>query len=325
MPEPAIRVENLRYQYRHAPTPALDGLDFSVGPGEIFGLLGPNGAGKSTAVKILTTILKPGGGRAFVGGRDVALHPLEARRQLAAVLQENAIETLLSVRDNLELYGRLHGLSAAETKTRAAPMIELLGLGDQLEKRAQTLSGGYKRRLQVTKALMIETPVLFLDEATTGMDPLIKRTVMNAIREQARRGRAVLLTTQLLDEAEALCDRMTLLHMGKSIASGRLAEIKGQFKKVFSISLGFTGADPLAVAALRELTPRKIEEGGGEILMTVEGREDEWIRQIAKISERWPLSHFEIRGASLEEIFIELYGAEEQHQDRCASDATTGH
>ncbi len=322
--EPAILVEKLRYQYRGAPSPALDGLDFSVNPGEIFGLLGPNGAGKSTAVKILTTILKPGGGRAFVGGCDVARQPLAARRLLAAVLQENAIETLLSVRDNLRLYGRLHGLSGVETEKSAAPVIELLGLGDQMDKRAQALSGGYKRRLQVAKALMIETPVLFLDEATTGMDPLIKRTVMNAIREQAKRGRTVLLTTQLLDEAEALCDRMTLLHHGKSIASGRLAEIKGRFKKVFSISLGFTDADPQALSALRELAPRKLEEGGGEIVMTVEGREDEWIRHMAKISERWPLSHFEIRGASLEEIFIELYSAE-KNQDRRASDTATEH
>ncbi len=190
MPENAIRVENLRQVYRKGKT-AVDGIDFVVQPGEIFGLLGPNGAGKTTTVRILTTILRPTSGRAFVAGHDVSAQPLAVRRCITAVLQENAVETLLSTEDNLLLYGYLHGYSRVETRQRVKRVVDSLDLGEHLQSRAQTLSGGYKRRLQLAKALMVDTPVLFLDEATTGMDPLIKRRVLELIREQAAGGRTV--------------------------------------------------------------------------------------------------------------------------------------
>ncbi len=312
MSEPIIQVEDLRHVYKRGsnPRPALDGLNFSVQPGEIFGLLGPNGAGKTTVVKILTTILRATSGRALVAGHDVRTHPLEVRRQLAAVLQENAVETLLSARDNLLLYGYLHGLSRAETSRRMEEVVELLQLREHLGQRAQALSGGNKRRLQVAKALMVETPILFLDEATTGMDPLVKRRVVEAIRRRAAAGRTVLLTTQLLDEAEALCDRMVLLDHGRSIAGGKLRELRALSHKLFRISLSFEQATVEGSAALKELRPRSLEERDGEFQLVAEGTEDEWIRKMAQLSERWPLSHLEIRGANLEQIFLELYGGE---------------
>ncbi len=307
---PAIRVEDLHYAYRRArgSRPALDGLSFEVGRGEIFGLLGPNGAGKTTAVRILTTLLKPTSGRAFVEGFDVVRQPLEARRRLAAVFQESAVEVMLSTWDNLLLYGYLHGLSRRETDRRAREVADLLELGGYLRQRAQGLSGGYKRRLQVAKALMVDTPVLFLDEATTGMDPLIKRRTVQAIREQAERGRTVVMTTQLLDEAESLCDRMVLLNRGRAMAGGRLAELRALARKVFDIRLAFAEPAEEAARALRELGPRSLVERDGEIMLVVEGTEDEWIRKMARVSERWPLARFEIRGATLEEIFVQLYG-----------------
>jgi ABC-2 type transport system ATP-binding protein len=182
MSDAIIQVENFGHVYRRgqSPRPALDGLSFAVRRGEIFGLLGPNGAGKTTVVEILTTILRPTSGRALVAGHDVRTHPLEVRRQFAAVLQENAVETLLSTRDNLLLYGYLHGLSRSQTTRRMEEVVVLLELHEHLGQRAQALSGGNKRRLQVAKALMVETPILFLDEATTGMDPLVKRRVVEA-------------------------------------------------------------------------------------------------------------------------------------------------
>jgi ABC-2 type transport system ATP-binding protein len=286
-----------------------------VGPGEIFGLLGPNGAGKTTAVRILTTLLRPTGGRASVAGFDVARHPLEVRRRLAAVLQESSVEVMLTTWDNLLLYGWLHGLSRAESRRRAGDAVELLELGEHLAKRAQELSGGTKRRLQVAKALMVETPVLFLDEATSGMDPLVKRRVVAAIREHAGRGRTVVMTTQLLDEAESLCHRMILLDRGRALAGGRLSELRALSRKIFRIRLGFVDPTPGAFAALRELGPHSMEEADGEVTMRVEGTEDEWIRRVARISERWPLAHFEIRGATLEDIFLELYGTTEPREE----------
>ena len=185
-----VIVEQLRHVYRKGKV-AVDGISFGVGRGEIFGLLGPNGAGKTTTVRMLTTILRPTSGRALVAGHDVAREPLAVRRNIVAVLQENAVETLLSTLDNLLLYGYLHGYSRAETRKRVDRVVEALELQEHLHSRAQTLSGGYKRRLQVAKALMIDTPVIFLDEATTGMDPLIKRRVVELIREEAARGRTV--------------------------------------------------------------------------------------------------------------------------------------
>ncbi len=311
MSDSAIVVEGLRHAYRGQSVSSLGGLDFAVARGEIFGLLGPNGAGKTTAVKILTTILKPTAGRARVGGHDVVRAPLEARRQLTAVLQESAVEPLLSVRDNLRVYGFLHGLAGSALEARLASTVEMLELGAELEKRAQTLSGGFKRRLQVAKAFMVRTPVLFLDEATTGMDPLIKQRVMGAIREAVAGGRTVLLTTQLLDEAEALCDRMLLLDGGKVRAIGKFRELRALAERRFEIRLAFAHPGD-GLAALTALAPRRLEERDGEIVMTVAGSEDEWIRHMARISERWPLAHLEMRGASLEQIFLELYGRGEE-------------
>ncbi len=310
MSDEIISVEGLRYRYRKGknPRPALDGLDLSVRRGEIVGLLGPNGAGKTTAVRILTTILRPGGGRALVAGHDVAREPLAVRRKVAAVLQENAIETLLSTLDNLLVYGYLHGLGRREARARADEAARLLGLEDQLDQRAQGLSGGYKRRLQLAKALMVETPVLFLDEATTGMDPFAKRRAMQAIRDQTARGRTVLLTTHLLDEAESLCDRMILMNEGRTMAGGKLRELRALSHKMFRIRLSFSDAAAEAGAALRDLGPRSLAEKDGEIEMVVEGSEDEWIRKMARISERWPLSHLEILGVNLEQIFLQMYG-----------------
>lgn len=302
-----VQVEQLRHVYRKGKV-AVDGISFSVGQGEIFGLLGPNGAGKTTTVRMLTTILRPTSGRAIVAGHDVAHEPLEVRRNIVAVLQENAVETLLSTLDNLLLYGYLHGYSRAETRKRVDRVAAALELEEHLDSRAQTLSGGYKRRLQVAKALMIDAPVIFLDEATTGMDPLIKRRVVELIREEAGRGRTVVLTTQLLDEAEALCQRMVLMREGRILAAGTMAELRQRVRKAFRLFLRFQHDTPDSSALLKSLAPRSLKADHGEYEITVEGSEDQWIREMARISERHPLEHLEIRAADLEEIFFELYG-----------------
>ena len=316
MPDEIVIVEQLGHVYRKGKV-AVDGISFSVGRGQIFGLLGPNGAGKTTTVRMLTTILRPTMGRAFVAGHDVAREPLAVRRNIVAVLQENAVETLLSTLDNLLLYGYLHGYSRAETRKRVDRAVESLQLQEHLHARAQTLSGGYKRRLQVAKALMIDTPVIFLDEATTGMDPLIKRRVVELIREEAARGRTVVLTTQLLDEAEALCDRMVLMKDGKVLSAGTMAELRQRAHKAFRLFVRFQHDTPESTALLKSLSPRTMKTVHGEYEITVEGSEDQWIREMARISERHPLEHLEIRAADLEEIFFELYGdhAAEAHAD----------
>ena len=219
----AIEVEDLRKVYSSRtdePVRALDGVSFQVPRGCVFGLLGPNGAGKTTLVKILTTITSATSGRATVLDRDVTRQPLEVRRQIAVVLQQAAVETLLSVEDNLLIYAYLHGIGRREARERMEAVVEEFGLRGKLRETVYDLSIGTKRRVQVAKIFMVDAPVIFLDEATTGMDPLMKRRVMDRIRAEALKGRTVLLTTQVLSEAEQLCDTILILDRGRTRASG---------------------------------------------------------------------------------------------------------
>lgn len=225
----ALRVEDLEkvFQKKGAPpVRAVDGLSFSVPAGHIFGLLGPNGAGKTTTLKILTTLLRPTGGRAEVAGFDVIRDPLEVRRRIVVVVQENASEIFLSVRDNLLTFGRFHGLRGQILRERVDRVMEVFGLVQDASRKAMDLSGGFRRRIQVAKALIVDTPVLFLDEFSTGMDPILKRAVMDLLRAEARRGRTIVLTTQILSEAEALCDDILIINHGREVARGDVMTIK---------------------------------------------------------------------------------------------------
>ncbi len=186
---PAIHVQELVKVYRGSggkPVRALDGLTLEVRQGEIFGLLGRNGAGKTTLLRVLTTLVPPTSGSARVMGMDVQTHGLDVRRSICAVLQENAVEIFLSVDDNLATYARFQGVPRAEARRRADRALEVFGLTEYRSQKVIDLSGGLKRRVQVAKVFMADKPIVFLDEATTGMDPLNKRATLDAIREEAR-------------------------------------------------------------------------------------------------------------------------------------------
>ena len=203
----ALEVDNLTKVYeRHGQSPvrAVDGISFSVPRGEIFGLLGPNGAGKTTLLKVLATLLRPSGGAARIEGFDVVARPLEVRQQISMVLQETAGELFLNVRDNLLTFARFHGLHAVEARRRADIVMERFQISSYADQKVQDLSGGSRRRVQVSKVFMVETPVVFLDEFSTGMDPILKRAVMGYLREESAKGRTIVLTTQILNEAEEL-------------------------------------------------------------------------------------------------------------------------
>jgi ABC-2 type transport system ATP-binding protein len=307
----AIEVTNLVKTFRSGSDDvirAVDGVSFHVEKGEIFGLLGPNGAGKSTIVRMLTTIVQPTSGTARIFDHDVVKDPLDVRKQIAVVLQETAVETLLSVRDNLNIYGRLHGLSTTETQKRAARVLEQFDLKDKQKEKAQDLSIGMRRRLQVAKVFMVDSPILFLDEATTGMDPIIKRQTLDSIRELSRQGRTIFLTTQLLEEAEALCDHIVILNHGKSIASGTLDRLRTLTKRRFHVSLSFASEQTEALEVLRSLNPISLNVDGKDAEMQFEGEEAAILEQLSKISQQFRIERFEIRGISLEEIFVELMG-----------------
>jgi ABC-2 type transport system ATP-binding protein len=308
----AIRADNLvrTFGERKRAIRAVDGISFEVSRGSIFGLLGPNGAGKSTIVRMLTTILRPTSGTACILGFDVRHHPLQVRRQIAVVLQETAVETLLSVRDNLVIFGRLHGLSGTELIQRTDTVLDQFDLREKQKEKAQDLSIGMRRRLQVAKVFLSDAPVIFLDEATTGMDPIIKRQTLDSIRALAKNGRTVFLTTQLLEEAEELCDHIVILNHGKAVASGTLHMLRALTLKRFHVSIAFSEDGDGPFEALKELQPLKFERSVRSAEMMFEGEEASILQKLSSLSQRWRIERFEVHGVSLEEIFVELLGKE---------------
>lgn len=306
----AVQVDSISKTYLRRglePLHAVDRLSFEVPPGQIFGLLGPNGAGKSTMVKILTTMTAPTSGRAAVSGFDVVRQPLEMRKRIAVVLQQTAVETLLSVADNLRIYGYLHGMSRKDVDARLNAILEEFDLQERSRDMVQDLSLGTRRRVQVAKIFMLDTPVIFLDECTTGMDPFMRRRVLTRIRREARNGRTVLLTTQMLSEAEELCDTIMILDHGKALALGSLAELRRLSADMFRVTLGFLDATGFHTH-LERLNPAQLRIEGNEAELLFKGQESLLLQQLAELSQVAPIQHFEVRGAGLEDIFVEIVG-----------------
>ncbi|MGI5489129.1 ATP-binding cassette domain-containing protein [Microtetraspora malaysiensis] len=221
----AVVAEELRKRY--GDTEALTGLDLAVTEGTVHGLLGPNGAGKSTAVRILTTLLRADGGRAEVAGLDVATRPAEVRHRIGLVGQHAAVDDVLTGRQNLEMFGRLHHLGTRRARTRALELLERFSLTDAADRPAGQYSGGMRRRLDLAAGMILVPPVLFLDEPTTGLDPRARTEVWDAVRALVADGTTVLLTTQYLEEADQLASRVSVIDSGRRIADGTPDELKG--------------------------------------------------------------------------------------------------
>jgi ABC-2 type transport system ATP-binding protein len=206
----------------------LAGVDLDVGAGEIVGLLGPNGAGKTTLVNILTTLVAPDSGTATVAGFDVVTHPADVRRRISLTGQAAAVDGLLTGDENLRMMARLSGLTPAASRARATELLDRFDLSEAARKLVSTYSGGMRRRLDLALSLVVTPPVVFLDEPTTGLDTRSRRELWDAIRALAADGAAVLLTTQYLEEADQLCDRVALLDGGRIVAVGTAAELKSR-------------------------------------------------------------------------------------------------
>ena len=220
--EAAIQVQGLEKSYKKLE--ALRGVDFDVARGSIFALLGSNGAGKTTVVKILSTLLRADAGTASVNGFDVATQAADVRESISLTGQFAAVDEILSGRENLVLVAKLRHLK--NPGTIADDLLERFGLTDAAARKVSTYSGGMRRRLDIAMSLIGNPPVIFLDEPTTGLDPQARIEVWQAVKELADRGTTVLLTTQYLDEAEQLADRIAILHHGRIIVNGTLAELK---------------------------------------------------------------------------------------------------
>jgi ABC-2 type transport system ATP-binding protein len=207
---------------------AVDGVDLEVAMGEIYGFLGPNGAGKTTTVRMLTTLLQPTGGRAAVAGYDVAEDPGAVRRKIGVALQEAALDPLMTGRELLELQATLHGLPKRDTHDKSQWLLDRVGLTVAADRRVGTYSGGMRRRLDLAAALVHTPEVLFLDEPTTGLDPVSRKAIWEEVRKLNDEGTTVFLTTQYLEEADQLADRVGIISGGKLVAEGTPQALKAE-------------------------------------------------------------------------------------------------
>ena len=258
----AIEAEQLvkHYSGRGGDVEAVRGVDLHVREGEVFGFLGPNGAGKSTTVRMLTTLMTLTSGSARVAGVDVTKDPDAARNKIGVALQEAGLDIRQTGRELVILQGRLYGLSQAQAAERANELLKLVDLEEDADRRIKGYSGGMKRRLDLASALVHQPDVLFLDEPTTGLDPASRLTVWDELRRINEQGTTVFLTTQYLEEADQLCDRIAIIDAGVIVSEGTPAELKADLRQ----RRGLT-EEPTLDDVFLEATGRTRERAAGEV------------------------------------------------------------
>ena len=289
---------------------ALDGVSLQVEPGTVLGLLGPNGAGKTTAVNVLTTLLRPDSGRAVVAGIDVVADPAAVRRSIGLAGQYAAVDEVLTGEENLTLIGRLNHLPTPQAKTRARELLERFDLVDAGRRAAKTYSGGMRRRLDLAAALVARPPVLFLDEPTTGLDPRSRIELWGVIEDLVNDGTTLLLTTQYLEEADRLADRISVVDHGRVIAEGTAAELKSDMGASL-VEVRLQDAEQA-----RQVRERLADAGDGEASVqgdTVQVPASSGTAVIAEVVRRLDADGIIARGLqlrepSLDDVFLSLTG-----------------
>jgi ABC-2 type transport system ATP-binding protein len=294
---------------RYGAASVVDGVDLQVAPGSVFALLGPNGAGKTTVVRMLATLTPPDAGTARVAGFDVVRSRHEVRRRISLTGQFAAIDELSTGYENLHLMARLSGLRGAAAKARAGELLEGFDLSDAGRRRVATYSGGMRRRLDLAAGLVAQPEVLFLDEPTTGLDPRSRNSLWEAVRGLVAAGVTVMLTTQYLEEADQLANRVALIDAGRIVAQGSPSELKGQLGER---RLELSCAGPLEYAAVElRLGRRLLAADPARLMLSVatDGSAAEVRGLLDELDpERRDVSSFAVRSASLDDVFLALTG-----------------
>lgn len=281
---PAIEAENLVKSF--GDFTAVDDISFSVPTGSVLGLLGPNGAGKTTTVRMMTTLSPPTSGTARVAGHDVVGEPAAVRRSMGMTAQSATVDELLTGRENLHLIGDLYGLPRKAVRARADELLEKFSLADAAKRPAKTYSGGMRRRLDLAASLVAAPPVLFLDEPTTGLDPVSRNRVWDDVRALAATGTTVFLTTQTLDEAESLADRIAVLRAGRLVADGTAEEL-----------IAAVGGQRLSLLDSEGIEVRGIDTDGTAASLA---------RALSSLHAHEEELHVALRSPSLDDAFIAL-------------------
>ena len=323
----AVVVRGIRKTYG-GKVVALEDVSFDVGRGEVIGLLGPNGAGKTTMVDILSTLTRPDSGTAIVAGHDVVSHPAGVRRSIMVTGQQVAVDDMLSGEQNLVMFGRLYGLNKADARKRSQELLQQFDLVHAGKRRVSTYSGGMRRRIDIACGLVVQPQVAFLDEPTTGLDPRSRQSIWDLVGSFKRLGIATLLTTQYLEEADALSDRIILIDHGKIIAEGTANELKHAAGDTFCeiVPRNLKDLDAIVVALgslLPDQTRAMLTAESDRIAMPAPDGTKTLIEAARRIDEASiDLADIALRRPSLDDVFLSLTA--DPSEARALSHVTAG-
>ena len=314
MNKPVIEVEDLKKTYTvnsHHQVEAVKGINFNVKPGEIFGFLGPNGAGKTTTIGMLTTRVKITAGQAFIDG--ISLHDeVAVKRLIAIVPQQNNLDRSLSVGENLIYHAKYFGVPKSEYEQKSAELLETMGLKQRRNDSVRALSGGMAQRLMIARALMHAPKILFLDEATTGLDPQSRRLLWDKVKELNEGGQTIFLTTHYMDEGDELCHRIAIMDHGEILAIDTPENLKKMVPGGNKIELDLDKVTPALIDDLKKMVQTgsiKQSDEADKIVLTMHG-DRTLIPAIIKIAEkeRSNILGVQLHSATLEDLFIHLTG-----------------